>query len=1292
MAQGGVPKLQAEATLNAQPFKEGADQVKAAGKQLADDLKKSGNEGSKAFDQIPEQGEKAAVKLDRSTKSMIASIERATAAVKTGGRNTSEFFDVLASQRGVNADALRPYIDQLRAAEQAQAAATAGLGKMEMSAKQTRAALAQVPAQFTDIVTSLASGSPPLTVLIQQGGQLKDTFGGLGAATQALGNYVLGLINPFTIAAAVLGTLAVGFFKGREEQNEFVRATVLTGNAAGVTADQLSEMADAVDRLGGSTQARAAEVLAAMARSGEVGANNLQRFAAAAIELERAGGPAAEETAKAFAELGRAPLEASLKLNQAQNFLTRATYEQIRALEEQGRTVEAARVAQDAYANAVAQRAPEIVGQLGTIERVWKGIKDAAKEAGDALLEIGRDSLTKQIQDVESLIGIAQRLGEGGAGLLAIFGNNWERDLRVQLEGLKEIQRLQRSGAEADAARRREVQAAAEVDKMVAAARSGWQKAELDYAQAIAKLNAGNATPDQRVAVLNAITARYQESAKAVRSSNDEEKARAAILAELSGVTATYTQDIVRLVAMRRDGALSEDQYLRAIEDLIAKQPFARKAAQEQAAAAREEAQAMAAAVRERQQYLATLDRGADSAQKEVQRLQDELLAITQGKAALEERIQARLIDQAAALEAQARWSAADETEKEALLDQARALREQARLRREVGSASNDEAVRRANSDAAKAAEADWQRTSDNIEKALTDALMQGGKSGWEYIKGLFRSEVLRPIIQAVVRPVAGAASSIISAFFGMPGTAGASTGGGAGFGGYNWGGGGTVGVGGLPGMGGAGNMPGSNWFTDFGGSVSNGVNRIGQQLASSREWADFGTSLMDASDTIGKVAGTLGDVASYYQAFKNAEDGKWGQAIGQAVGTYFGGPIGGMIGNTIGAWVDKIFSGGAGTPHRGSIVRTMADGTQSLARDADWASILNNYDQGTDQGLRMLAGIATGGFNRFASAFGAQGTAQSVISFAADGRDASIGNFQLTRDGRSLVNLGGTDFARYGSDGAQAFQAFGLDVLKQTRAALDTLDLSQWARDELKKFDEQIATLGEGNLERATDLFNSTVDGIARLQAGMVELQRFMEPLGGVFLRVSDLSGDAMKELVDFAGGLENLANQTQSYVQQFFNREEIAGLQAREVRDTLLGAGLTQNQLRGLDTRQEFRALVESIDPSTEAGRKQLAALLGVSGTFAGLSDYFATDGGDLLSAAGQAPNTGPLTAPGAAPTAQAAESPAVAVLTNINAGIDRVVATLRELIDINKTTPRVAVSVPGGSEVTMDWQAGS
>ena len=61
------------------------------------------------------------------------------------------------------------------------------------------------------------------------------------------------------------------------------------------------------------------------------------------------------------------------------------------------------------------------------------------------------------------------------------------------------------------------------------------------------------------------------------------------------------------------------------------------------------------------------------------------------------------------------------------------------------------EANRKAADDAAK----EWQRTADNIEKALVDALMQGGKSGKEYIEGLFRSMVLRPVLQAIVSPIA---------------------------------------------------------------------------------------------------------------------------------------------------------------------------------------------------------------------------------------------------------------------------------------------------------------------------------------------------------------------------------------------------------------------------------------------------------------------------------------------------------------------------------------------------------
>ena len=152
-------------------------------------------------------GTEAAGKVDSATRSIIGSIQRTTAAQKAGEKGSASYYEALANQRGVSTDILKPYLDQLRQAEAAQKVAVGGLGKMEMSAKATANALRGVPAQFTDIATSLQGGQKPLTVFLQQGGQLKDMFGGIGPAVKALGGYVLGLINPFTLAAAGAGAL-----------------------------------------------------------------------------------------------------------------------------------------------------------------------------------------------------------------------------------------------------------------------------------------------------------------------------------------------------------------------------------------------------------------------------------------------------------------------------------------------------------------------------------------------------------------------------------------------------------------------------------------------------------------------------------------------------------------------------------------------------------------------------------------------------------------------------------------------------------------------------------------------------------------------------------------------------------------------------------------------------------------------------------------------------------------------------------------------------------------------------
>ena len=178
-----------------------------------------------------------------------------------------------------------------------------GLGK---NAKLTAAAMRLVPAQFTDIVVSLQAGQNPLQVFLQQGGQLKDMFGGAGAAARALGGYVLGLVNPFTVAAAAAVGIGLAYRAGAGEGDAFRRTTILSGQAAGVTAGQLSEMAAAVRAVGAGTQGRAAEVLNDIAGSADIGAGNLQRFVTAALQLENAGGPAAEKTAEAFRSLAKA--------------------------------------------------------------------------------------------------------------------------------------------------------------------------------------------------------------------------------------------------------------------------------------------------------------------------------------------------------------------------------------------------------------------------------------------------------------------------------------------------------------------------------------------------------------------------------------------------------------------------------------------------------------------------------------------------------------------------------------------------------------------------------------------------------------------------------------------------------------------------------------------------------------------------------------------------------------------------------------------------------------------------
>ncbi|WP_374149789.1 phage tail length tape measure family protein [Klebsiella variicola subsp. variicola] len=116
----------------------------------------------------------------------------------------------------------------------------AQLGKTSQSAAQTANAMRMIPAQMTDIVVGLSTGQSPFMVLMQQGGQLKDMFGGIGPAIKGVGTYVMGLVNPYSVATASVGLLTYAVYQNRQEIDAATKIATTSLGANGDAAERLA--------------------------------------------------------------------------------------------------------------------------------------------------------------------------------------------------------------------------------------------------------------------------------------------------------------------------------------------------------------------------------------------------------------------------------------------------------------------------------------------------------------------------------------------------------------------------------------------------------------------------------------------------------------------------------------------------------------------------------------------------------------------------------------------------------------------------------------------------------------------------------------------------------------------------------------------------------------------------------------------------------------------------------------------------------------------------------------------
>ncbi|MGZ8132539.1 phage tail tape measure protein [Bordetella bronchiseptica] len=370
------------------------------------------------------QAKGASADLDKLATSG-AKAEQAAAKVGTAGK---------AAAAGLGA------MGQAAKTAQAQAAAAA------MTAGEMRLAMRSLPMQMTDIAVGLSTGQSPFYVLMQQGGQLKDLFGGIGPAIKAVGGYVAALVTPFTAAAAGAVALAVAYQQGAEEGRRFTAAITLTGNAAGVTESQLAAMAKRISDIQGTT-GNAASALTKLVETGKIAGDTVEGLGRAAVLTEAATGRSVDEMVKDYERIADAPAEALAKLNERYHFLTLAVYDQVKALEAEGRTQDAARLALNTYAQAMEQRAQEVVQNIGTLERAWNAVTGAAKGAWDAMLAIGReDSLEQKLaqarKNLESLETSRFR---------TFLDDDRIKQLRGEIAGLEDLDKWQKAAAKSRA-------------------------------------------------------------------------------------------------------------------------------------------------------------------------------------------------------------------------------------------------------------------------------------------------------------------------------------------------------------------------------------------------------------------------------------------------------------------------------------------------------------------------------------------------------------------------------------------------------------------------------------------------------------------------------------------------------------------------------------------------------------------------------------------------------------------------------------------------------------------------
>jgi hypothetical protein len=1114
----------------------------------------------------------AAGRMDRATKNMADSIQRTLATMNAGAKGSAQYYEALANSRGLNVNALRPYLDQLDEMTKKSALAADAQRKLDDSTRfldSLRSRTEGIGKSASELAALRAEQLGVSDAAADMIAKLREQEEAGESSFSSLSNLAEGAKVAFLAVAATVA--AVG------------------ATAAVMVSDAINDLAD-LDGMAQKTGS-SVESLSKIQRLAAVFGEDMGGIDGALTKLSRGMAGVDEDSnkvAKSLKTLGLSSRDAAGGLRDPSVVLVEVAKSLQNYRDDAGKTA--------LVNNLIGKSGADILPFLNDLAENYDGVAGTSGAAAAAAAafqdEIGFLKLEVKELATSAAVALAPALRDVAGAFSDVYKqqgtikkgewSSWADDLGLGFaKAADAIATFARStgvawdvmkGVRAGFAIVNDIALISPVEAVYESFKGGdglkdVKKSYADLKQAIAdgmkSVEDLNSAPSDQFEKAYRDRVRSRVAAPAAPSAGAGEKPKPSLPKETSDVAAkeaakalteyealldringksvgldpAFYDNLAKLYKGYQAGKQSLSEYVGTVEKYIGMQPFAKQAEEDRLRALKEVSDFQDSYSKGLEATSAVYAKRAQDAEDEAKR--NEELASTYGltKSAIEALELARLQEQLA--QRSTLGLTLDEIEN---LEKLIGLKQ-----RNAAAVAAMEQV-----DAAKKAAEEWKRASDSIEQSLTDALLRGFESGKGFgqnmvdtLKNMFSTLVLRPTIQATLAPVSNSVSSMLP---GMP----------------------SNGVSGSTGS--AGNLTQSvsslyNSFKSGGSfekSVAEGVQTGFDKIGLSSGSGAPGQAAQWAGRAGGVVAGYMAGNAINAGISGGYETGSGfmtAQKVGTAVASFIGGPIGGAIAGAVGGLINRAFG----------------------RKDKE------------------VTGTALNG------TFGAAGFAGSTdTSWKQEG-----GWFRSDKRGVDKVSVDAATI--------QQFTA-GYDALKFASADFaSTLGIdAEWIKSRSQSMSIALGADGEANKKAIADFFVNVGDTIARevlptisqfakegegasatlerVAVNYAMIETALSSLGKSFGPVGAGSIAARERLIELSGGLEAFARNTAAFEENYFTAGERNAQVLKRVTEQMAGLGLA-----GVDTRQEFRQIVLGLDLATDAGARQYAALMDLQGAFA-------------------------------------------------------------------------------------------